>query len=206
MLRILRREGANVQGLGTLFKAVDQGVLLFGFKTWVNNPLMCRDYIGFKQSILGSLCLNPPNLPGNVIFQPISPLLDTQLQRTQQLHFTSHSPIDQTLSLEESVYLIFNTFFHLIYHTTNIIGTKCCRCVTNFSLCLGPVLGVFAGTREERIFNLFVHFNNNLVLRNIINVNLLLHHFQTLELENKANEQPINHQIKQPNILPKEIT
>ena len=33
MLRILRREGTNVQGSGTLFKAVDQGVILFGAKT-----------------------------------------------------------------------------------------------------------------------------------------------------------------------------
>ena len=38
MLQILRREGTNVHGLGTLFKTVDQGVLLFGSKTWVMNP------------------------------------------------------------------------------------------------------------------------------------------------------------------------
>ena len=38
MLWILRREGANVQGLLTLFKAVDQGIIIFGSKMWVMTP------------------------------------------------------------------------------------------------------------------------------------------------------------------------
>ena len=40
MSRILGREGANVRVSGTLFKAVDQAVILFGSKTWVMNPCM----------------------------------------------------------------------------------------------------------------------------------------------------------------------
>ena len=123
MLRILIREGANLQGLGTLFKAVDQGFLLSEAKTWVMTPSMGRDAISWTQIILGSLCLNPPNLPRNIIFQPISPLLATQLQCMQQLHFISQYPIDQTLDLEEAVYLIFNTYFHLSCYPTNRIGT-----------------------------------------------------------------------------------
>ena len=43
MSRILGREGANVQVSGTLFKAVDQAVLLFGSKTWAMAPCMGRD-------------------------------------------------------------------------------------------------------------------------------------------------------------------
>ena len=75
---------------------------------------MVHDIIVWTQIILGSLFLNPLNLPGNIIFQTISPLLATQLQRKQQLHFTNLSSIDQTLAVEEAVYLIFNTsFFYL---------------------------------------------------------------------------------------------
>ena len=42
MSQILGREGANVRVSGTLFKAVDQAVILFGSKTWVMNPHMRR--------------------------------------------------------------------------------------------------------------------------------------------------------------------
>ena len=79
MLWILRREGANVQGLGTLFKAVYKGVLIFGSNMWLMTPRMGRDAISWTQRILVSFCLNPPKLPGNMTFQPISPLLATQL-------------------------------------------------------------------------------------------------------------------------------
>ena len=50
------------------------------------------------------------------------------------------------------------------------------------------------------------YFNNKLVLRLSITINILLRNFQTLELVNKVNERPINHQFKRPNITPKEIT
>ena len=42
MSRILRREGANVRVSGTLFKVVDQAVLIFNSKTWLMNPRMGR--------------------------------------------------------------------------------------------------------------------------------------------------------------------
>ena len=123
MLWILRREGANVQGLLTLFKAVDQGIIIFGSKMWVMTPAWAVMIFPGNKEYWADFFLNPPNLPGNVIFQPITPLLATQLQRTQRLHFTSRSPIDQTLALEEAFYLIFNTSFHFSCRPTNIIGT-----------------------------------------------------------------------------------
>ena len=46
MSQILGREGANVRLSGTLFKAVDQAVLLFGSKTRVMTPCMGRYGVG----------------------------------------------------------------------------------------------------------------------------------------------------------------
>ena len=122
MLRILIREGTHVQGSGTLFKAVDHGVHHFGSNTCVTPPSWAI-VLSPGKIILFSLYLNPPNLLGNVIYQLISPLLATQLQRMQRLYFTSRSPIDQNLALKEAVYLIFDTYFHLRCHPNNIIGT-----------------------------------------------------------------------------------
>ena len=62
MLWILRREGANVQGLLTLFKAVDQGIIIFGSKMWVMTPRMGRDDIAWTQRILVGKIRSPEGL------------------------------------------------------------------------------------------------------------------------------------------------
>ena len=46
MSRMLGMEGANVWVTVTLFKAMDQAVLLFGSNTWVMNPHMGWDIGG----------------------------------------------------------------------------------------------------------------------------------------------------------------
>ena len=48
MLRILSREGATPQVSSFFFKAVIQGVLLFGAETWVVTPCMSKALGGFR--------------------------------------------------------------------------------------------------------------------------------------------------------------
>ena len=60
MLRILGRKGANMRVSGTLFKAVYQGVIFLGSKTWVMNPHMGRALWGVHHKVALLLIVNQP--------------------------------------------------------------------------------------------------------------------------------------------------
>ena len=64
------------------------------------------------------------------------------------------------------------------------------------------VLDNFAGTREERIFNMFDHLINTPTLRFDSLVNFSLKNFQNLESVNVLDYQPIILHLKRPDLLP----
>ena len=51
MTRIFIREGKYPKVSGNFFKAVVQGVLIFGSETWVLTPLMERDLSSFQHRV-----------------------------------------------------------------------------------------------------------------------------------------------------------
>ena len=121
-------------------------------------PIKCKKFPTFIElcgppcftqlnRILGILCQHFLNLMRDTIFRKFFHFLATQLQHTHSFQFTSFSPLRGILDSEKDFYLIFDTSIHLSIHPTNILGTQCCRQITNILLCLGPVLDGFAGTR-----------------------------------------------------------
>ena len=56
LTRILVLEGASPMVLGLFFKAIVQGVILFGSETWVLNPHMGRS-LGIFQNMLARLIM-----------------------------------------------------------------------------------------------------------------------------------------------------
>ena len=58
MSQILGREGTNVRVSGTLFKMVDQEVILLGSMTYMMNPCMGRSMGGYQHRVARRLTGN----------------------------------------------------------------------------------------------------------------------------------------------------
>ena len=62
LIRILGWECANHRVSGTFFKAVVQGVLIFGLETWVLNPRMGKELGSFQHRIVRRITGRKPRI------------------------------------------------------------------------------------------------------------------------------------------------
>ena len=114
MSRILVREGENTRLLGKLFKAVDQGVLIFGLDTWGTTHHMVRALGCFQHRVdLQITGRHPWKLPDGSWYYPPPPMEEAMQE-------VGLGEVEAYMPMSDRVFHTLRILRCIIYITTSI--------------------------------------------------------------------------------------